>query len=97
SGYAKLRFCGERAAADSLEYFYIDTCCINKTTSDKLRTAINFMFRWYQRAACCYVYLTNVSVLEEVANPEAYRISWEQAFRHSRWFTRGWTLQELLA
>jgi hypothetical protein len=97
SGYTKLRFCGERAAADRLEYFWVDTCCINKTTSDELSTAINSMFRWYQRAARCYVYLTDVSVPEEVANPEAYRISWEQAFRHSRWFKRGWTLQELLA
>ena len=97
SGYAKLRFCGERAAADGLEYFWIDTCCIDKTTSDELSTAINSMFRWYQRAARCYVYLTDVSVPEEVANPEAHRISWELAFRHSRWFTRGWTLQELLA
>jgi hypothetical protein len=96
-GYAKLRFCGERAAADGLEYFWVDTCCIDKTTSDELSTAINSMFRWYQRAVCCYVYLTDVSVREEVANPETYRISWEQAFRHSRWFTRGWTLQELLA
>jgi hypothetical protein len=97
SGYAKLRFCGERAAADGLKYFWVDTCCIDKTTSDELSTAINSMFRWYQRAARCYVYLTDVSVLDEVANPEAYRISWEQAFRRSRWFTRGWTLQELLA
>ncbi|KAF2818319.1 TPR-like protein [Ophiobolus disseminans] len=97
SGYAKLRFCGDRARADGLQYFWVNTCCIDKATSDELSTAINSMFRWYQRAARCYVYLTDVSVPEEVANPEAYRISWEQAFRHSRWFTRGWTLQELLA
>jgi hypothetical protein len=97
SGYAKLRFCGERAAANSLEYFWVDTCCIDKTTSDELSTAINSMFRWYQRAARCYVYLTDVSMPEEVTNAEAFRISWEQAFRCSRWFTRGWTLQELLA
>jgi hypothetical protein len=97
SGYVKLRFCAERAAADALEYFWVDTCCINKNTSVELSTAINSMFRWYQRATKCYVYLTDVSVSEEVANPGAYRISWEQAFRHSRWFTRGWTLQELLA
>jgi hypothetical protein len=97
SGYAKLRFCGERAAADGLEYFWVDTCCIDKTTSDELSTAINSMFRWYQRAARCYVYLTDISVAEEVTDAEAFRISWEQAFRRSRWFTRGWTLQELLA
>jgi hypothetical protein len=96
-GYAKLRFCGERAAADDLEYFWVDTCCINKATSDELSTAINSMFYWYQRAAKCYVYLTDVSVPEEVTDPAAFCISWKQAFRRSRWFTRGWTLQELLA
>jgi hypothetical protein len=97
SGYAKLRFCGERAAANGLEYFWVDTCCIDKATSVELSTAINSMFRWYQRATKCYVYLSDVSVPEEVINAEAFRISWEQAFRRSRWFTRGWTLQELLA
>ena len=96
-GYAKIRFCGERAAADGLEYFWVDTCCIDKSKSDELSTAINSMFRWYQRAAKCYVYLTDVLVPEEVTTPEAFRISWEQAFQRSRWFTRGWTLQELLA
>jgi hypothetical protein len=55
------------------------------------------MFCWYQRATRCYVYLTDVSVLEEVIDAEAFCISWEQAFRRSRWFIRGWTLQELLA
>jgi hypothetical protein len=97
SGYRKLHFCSERAAADSLEYFWVDTCCIDKTTSDELSTAINSMFRWYQGAVRCYVYLNDVSVPEEVPNAEAFRVSWEQAFRRSRWFTRGWTLQELLA
>ncbi|KAH8704321.1 kinesin light chain 1 [Phaeosphaeriaceae sp. PMI808] len=97
TGYAKIHFCSERAAADGLEYFWVDTCCIDKSTSDELSTAINSMFRWYQRALKCYVYLSDVSVLEEVTDPEAFRITWEAAFRRSRWFTRGWTLQELLA
>jgi hypothetical protein len=97
SGYAKLRFCAERAAADGLQYFWVDTCCINKATSVELSTAINSMFRWYQRSTKCYVYLRNVSVPKEVIDAEAFRISWEHAFRRSRWFTRGWTLQELLA
>ncbi|KAF2128313.1 kinesin light chain 1 [Dothidotthia symphoricarpi CBS 119687] len=96
-GYAKIRFCGERATADSLEYFWVDTCCIDKSTNNELNTAINSMFRWYQGAAKCYVYLTDVPVPEEVTNPEAFPISWQQAFQRSRWFTRGWTLQELLA
>jgi hypothetical protein len=96
-GYAKIRFCGERAAADGLEYFWVDTCCIDKSKSDELSTAINSMFRWYQRAVKCYVYLTDVLVPDGVTNAEAFRISWQQAFQRSRWFTRGWTLQELLA
>lgn len=97
AGYAKIRFCAGRAAADGLEYFWVDTCCIDKSTSDELSTAINSMFRWYQRASKCYVYLSDISVPDEVANASAFRITWAEAFRRSRWFTRGWTLQELLA
>jgi hypothetical protein len=96
-GYNKLRFCGERAAKDDLQYFWVDTCCINKATSDELGTAINSMFRWYQRAVKCYVFLSDVAVPPNVADPQLYRITWEDALRRSRWFTRGWTLQELLA
>ncbi|KAH8730454.1 hypothetical protein GQ44DRAFT_756360 [Phaeosphaeriaceae sp. PMI808] len=65
AGYAKIRFCGERAAADSLDYFWVDTCCIDKSTNDELSTAINSMFRWYQRAHKCYVFLSDVCVPEE--------------------------------
>jgi hypothetical protein len=97
TGYDKIRFCGGRAAADNLQYFWVDTCCIDKSTSHELSTAINSMFRWYQRASKCYVYLSDVVVPEEVADAEAFRITWTAAFRGSRWFTRGWTLQELLA
>lgn len=97
AGYAKLRFCGERAAKDGLKYFWVDTCCINKRDNIELSTALNSMFRWYQRATKCYVYLSDVYVADEVTDTQAFRIAWENAFRRSRWFTRGWTLQELLA
>ncbi|KAI9696141.1 MAG: hypothetical protein M1820_008282 [Bogoriella megaspora] len=97
AGYGKLRFCCERAAQDGLEYFWVDTCCINKATSDELSTAINSMFRWYQRAAKCYVFLSDVAVPYGVSDPQIYPKAWEDAFRRSRWHTRGWTLQELLA
>jgi hypothetical protein len=96
SGYAKIRFCGERAAADNLEYFWVDTCCIDKSNAQELQTAINLMFQYYQRSTKCYAYLSDVRV-PEVADVQAFRITWETAFRQSRWFTRGWTLQELLA
>ncbi len=55
------------------------------------------MFRWYQRASKCYVYLSDVRIPDEVVDVQTFRITWEDAFRRSRWFTRGWTLQELLA
>lgn len=97
AGYAKLRFCGERAAKDGLKYFWVDTCCIDKRDTSELNTALNSMFRWYQRALKCYVYLSDVHVPEEVTDTQEFRITWEDAFRRSRWFRRGWTLQELLA
>jgi hypothetical protein len=97
TGYNKIDFCGERAAADGLRYFWVDTCCIDKSTSHELSTAINSMFRWYQRASKCYVYLSDVSVPKDIPRAAAFRITWADAFRRSRWFTRGWTLQELIA
>lgn len=96
TGYDKLRFCAEQAATDGYQYFWIDTCCINKTDPVELSTAINSMFRWYQRAVKCYVRLSDVSV-PEVVDVQAFPITWTEAFRRSRWFSRGWTLQELLA
>jgi hypothetical protein len=97
TGFSKIRFCGEQAAADGLQYFWVDTCCIDKSVAQELQTAINSMFRYYQLASKCYVYLSDVQVPEEVSNAQAFCITWEDAFRRSRWFTRGWTLQELLA
>ena len=97
TGYAKIRFCVDSAAKDGLQYCWVDTCCIDKSTSVELSTAINSMFRWYQRARKCYVYLSDVEVPDEINDAQAFRITWEEAFRQSRWFTRGWTLQELLA
>ncbi|KAF2433517.1 HET-domain-containing protein [Tothia fuscella] len=97
TGYAKIRFCGERAAHDGLQYFWVDTCCINKSNRGELREAIASMFRWYRRAAKCYVYLSDVSQRRREGSNKHTASTQEQAFRKSRWFTRGWTLQELLA
>jgi hypothetical protein len=97
TGYDKIIFCIDRAAEDGIEYCWVDTCCINKSSHQELQTAINSMFHWYQGAARCYVYLSDVRVPEEVSDAQTFPISWMQSFRRSRWFTRGWTLQELLA
>ncbi|OQV03579.1 WD domain-containing protein [Cladophialophora immunda] len=90
AGWEKIAFCSNRAAADGLRYSWIDTCCINKKIYAELQKAISSMFRWYQRSTKCYVYLSDVSFHDTQA-------PWEQAFQESRWFTRGWTLPELLA
>jgi hypothetical protein len=96
-GYHKIRFCGEQARLDSLQYFWVDTCCIDKTDKAELSQAIRFMFRWYQNAMRCYVYLSDVSTKKSKIDCMVNEFTWEPAFRSSRWFTRGWTLQELLA
>ncbi|KAJ4363902.1 hypothetical protein N0V83_009354 [Neocucurbitaria cava] len=96
-GYHKLTFCAEQVGKDGLEHFWIDTCCIDKSSSAELSEAITSMFRWYKNSTQCYVYLSDVSVNKRKANCEEFDASWIQAFRNSRWFTRGWTLQELLA
>jgi hypothetical protein len=93
-GWKKIEFCAKQAAADGLEYMWIDSCCIDKKNAVELSAAINSMFRWYQKAARCYAYLTDVSTPD--AEGHEQRV-WEEAFRKSRWFTRGWTLQELIA
>jgi hypothetical protein len=97
AGYEKLMFCGEQVRHDSLQYFWVDTCCINKANYTELSHAINSMFRWYQNAAKCYVYISDVSTTKRKASDELSEFAWESAFRESRWFKRGWTLQELLA
>jgi ankyrin repeat protein len=96
AGYQKILFCGNQAKKDGLHYFWVDTCNIDKTSSQELSEAINSMFRWYQSSERCYVYLSDVSAGVSNNDNELSR-GWKPAFRKSRWFTRGWTLQELIA
>ncbi|EXA30607.1 hypothetical protein FOVG_18027 [Fusarium oxysporum f. sp. pisi HDV247] len=96
-GYEKIRFCGKQSANDNLQFFWVDTCCIDKSSSAELLEAINSMFHWYHNAAKCYAYLSDVSISDSVRNTLSSQQTWKTAFRHSRWFTRGWTLQELVA
>ena len=92
AGYNKIRFCSERARRDNLRHFWVDTCCIDKSTSTELQEAINSKFRWYRNAARCYVYLSDVSITNLSQNHDQSELTWEPAFQASRWFTRGWTL-----
>jgi hypothetical protein len=97
AGYKKICFCGEQAQQDGLQYFWVDTCCIDKSDKAELSHAIQSMFCWYQNATKCYVYLSDVSTKKRRAAGCSTEFTWEPVFRSSRWFTRGWTLQELLA
>jgi hypothetical protein len=142
-GYDKIRFCRKQVQQDRLQYFWIDTCCIDKANKAEHAASIRSMFCWYRNAARCYVYLSDIASLPPVVAQGYYGTGWLswiwmftvlshlfgwcnstiQSFfysRHafcppmdsdvvcsqqearsklqkSRWFTRGWTLQELLA
>lgn len=91
AGYAKIKFCGKQAAADGIPYFWVDTCCINKDSSADLQESINSMYQWYKKSSRCYVFMSDVS------RCCSENTLWKSEFRESRWFSRGWTLQELLA
>lgn len=93
-GYYKLRFCAMQAQRDGIDHFWIDTCCIDKKNSVELGEAITSMFRWYSEATRCYALLSDCSRRD---GSPGNAITFQRQFRHSRWFTRGWTLQELLA
>lgn len=69
---------------------WIDSCCIDQSSSSELSEAINSMYQWYHHARVCYAYLADV---HDEDDPRAR----DSQFRRSRWFTRGWTLQELIA
>jgi hypothetical protein len=89
-GYSKVEGCCRQAKKDGFEYVWMDTCCIDKRSTAELSEAINSMFNWYCHAQVCFVYLSDVGGNDNIeAN--------DSAFRKSVWFTRGWTLQELLA
>lgn len=92
-GFLKIRLTCQQALQHGLNYAWVDTCCINKESSAELSEAINSMFRWYSRAATCYAYLSDVKLLREDETGSSTR----PPLSDSVWFTRGWTLQELIA
>jgi Heterokaryon incompatibility protein (HET) len=90
-GFVKIQGACRQAIKDGLNYLWVDTNCIDKSSSADLTEAINSMFAWYRDAAVCYAYLVDVPTLDRNDTVPL------KHFRKSRWFTRGWTLQELLA
>lgn len=106
SGWCKIRECCRIARARGLKWAWVDTCCMNKESSAELNEAINSMFEWYRLSAECYVFLPDVhldwsipiaSASQGQPDGEIQPLSLLPSFYVSRWFTRGWTLQELLA
>ncbi len=113
----------ELAKRDGYTFVWIDTICIDKTSSTELQEAINSMYRWYKESSVCYAYLEDVNMarlygenhgqdsdgmgidiktgwaecLAKAAGPDERMEQLKKAIRSSRWFTRGWTLQELIA
>lgn len=89
AGLSKIEECCETAAIYGFGWVWIDTCCIDKSSSAELSEAINSMYRWYEDAAVCYAYLADIVGTRDASQPTTITTS--------RWFSRGWTLQELLA
>jgi hypothetical protein len=89
-GYTKIENTCRLAKERGLAYAWVDTCCIDKRSSAELAEAINSMFRWYKQAIVCFAYLEDLP-------PAAERTDIDKSgFELCRWFTRGWTLQELI-
>lgn len=97
-GFRKIKHCADQAVKDGLGYFWIDTCCIDKSSSAELSEAINSMFRWYRNSEICYAFLSDIPFYPVGPHPD-HEIELRQLeeIPKSRWFTRGWTLQELIA
>jgi hypothetical protein len=88
-GWDKIQHSCALARSLDLDFIWIDTCCIDKSSSAELSEAINSMFRWYENARLCIAFLADWDGPKDTPD--------FSAFRQSKWFTRGWTLQELIA
>ncbi|CZR69502.1 related to beta transducin-like protein [Phialocephala subalpina] len=88
-GFWKIERTCQLALDRNIEYAWVDTCCIDKSSSAELTEAINSMFRWYKQSHICFV------LLSDLLSCDSWRVG--ACIRQCRWFTRGWTLQELIA
>ncbi|KAF4998315.1 hypothetical protein FDECE_11832 [Fusarium decemcellulare] len=92
AGFTKIQGACSQTLQEDLKWVWVDTNCIDKTSSAELTEAINSMFAYYQRSVICFAYLSDVPTASSM---DREALLWQ--VRQSRWFTRGWTLQELLA
>ncbi|KAJ9156696.1 hypothetical protein NKR23_g998 [Pleurostoma richardsiae] len=85
AGWIKIQGCAQLAKSHGLQYIWVDTCCIDKSSSAELSEAINSMFRWYAMSSICFVYLADLAGPLNIFGLHATLGSY-------RWFTSGWTL-----
>ena len=95
-GYRKILQSCEQAKKDGYKWLWVDTCCIDKRSSAELSEAINSMYRWYENSKVCYAYLhdlpdSSFPMVPHVDIDDEEWIDWPE------WFSRGWTLQEMIA
>jgi len=95
-GYRKILQSCKQAKKDGYKWLWVDTCCIDKRSSAELSEAINSMYRWYENSKICYAYLHDVpgSSFPTARNNEWYA---RKLNGWPEWFSRGWTLQEMIA
>ncbi|KAK3716341.1 hypothetical protein LTR37_006491 [Vermiconidia calcicola] len=91
-GFEKIEQCCRLAGEAGIEFAWVDTCCIDKTNSVELTEAVQSMFTWYEDAAVCYAFLDDLA-----GDQNTRTVVTGAELKQCRWFTRGWTLQELLA
>ncbi|KAH9226705.1 hypothetical protein K456DRAFT_1850008 [Colletotrichum gloeosporioides 23] len=99
-GFTKIWKTCEIARAAGIEWAWVDTCCIDKSSSAELTESINSMFRWYNDAHICYAYLSDYPPLTSQPRSSFFRSAEQLSaaeLGQCRWFSRGWTLQELVA
>ncbi|KAF7676217.1 hypothetical protein GT037_005722 [Alternaria burnsii] len=103
SGFGKIQQCCQQAQEVKIKLAWVDTCCIDKSSSAELSEAINSMYQWYQRSQVCYVYLSDVGTSSSFRKsvddglPVTLSRRFISRIMRSKWWTRGWTLQELIA
>lgn len=75
-----------RKNVHGVKWLWIDTCCVNRESSQEVNEAVNLSFRWYANAEVCLAWLEDVDDADDAEDVP-----------QSGWFRRGWTLSELLA
>lgn len=79
-GYQKVKGFAKyiRENVPSVDWLWIDTCCINKENAAELSEAVNLMFDWYRNAELCVEYMKDVESVDD-----------NDGFEQTEWFRRG--------